>query len=302
MKYKLPKIEVYITNVCNLTCENCNRFNNHKFSGFQKWQDYADIYRQWAKLVDVKTFVIMGGEPTLNPTLTEWITGLNDAFKVNVQVLTNGTQLDKVHGLYDTMTDIPNINFRNHIGVSLHNVNHFENLRAIIKNFLQGEVTEWGTAINVPPPTEWDAVPGRLDYYVARDKNNAKVTMHLGNEFFEAAIQLSSNGRFTLYNSNPVLAHQSCGFAMYKSYHFVRGKLYKCGPVALFPEFDQQHNLDISEQDRKLLSAYVPLTVENFDFYAETFLRELDNPIPQCKFCPVIKKAVPIFPERKGSL
>ncbi len=59
MKLKFDeKVEFYITNVCNYTCDNCNRFNNHKFSGWQRWSDYEGIYRQWAERIELQAITI----------------------------------------------------------------------------------------------------------------------------------------------------------------------------------------------------------------------------------------------------
>jgi molybdenum cofactor biosynthesis enzyme MoaA len=44
MKHKINLLEVYITNVCNLSCRGCNRFNNYNFKGHQLWADHADEY------------------------------------------------------------------------------------------------------------------------------------------------------------------------------------------------------------------------------------------------------------------
>jgi hypothetical protein len=59
--------------------------------------------------------------------------------------------------------------------------------------------------------------------------------------------------------------------------------------VALMPEFDQQHNFDISSQDRELLHSYLPLSVNEFESRGQNFLNHIDDVIPQCKFCPTIK-------------
>ena len=92
--------------------------------------------------------------------------------------------------------------------------------------------------------------------------------------------------QFTLHQSDPTAAHNICGFVNFQCYHFIRAKLYKCGPVALFPEFDQQHHLNISDKDRELLNGYNPLTVDEFDNRGQQFIDDIDNVIPQCKFCP----------------
>ena len=52
-RYVLDKVEFYITNVCNLNCDQCNRFNDYKFAGWQRWSDYEAIHQRWAELVDI---------------------------------------------------------------------------------------------------------------------------------------------------------------------------------------------------------------------------------------------------------
>lgn len=127
------------------------------------------------------------------------------------------------------------------------------------------------------------------------------INVYYQNTFWTASVQRTTDGRYTLYNNDPAHAHGACSFVKYKSYHFIAGKLYKCGPAALMPEFDLQHPFDISQEDRELLHSYRPLTTDNFEEYHEEFLQSLENPIAQCKFCPVVKEAFKIAPVRKGS-
>ena len=56
-KFQLDYVEFYITNVCNLTCQGCNRFNSFKFKGWQKWEDYADTYKQWSEQIEFRESV-----------------------------------------------------------------------------------------------------------------------------------------------------------------------------------------------------------------------------------------------------
>ena len=73
----LPTVEFYITNVCNLSCAGCNRFNNYKFKGLQRWDDYKDIYRRWSEELHVTKYIgILGGEPMLNPDFMNWLEGV----------------------------------------------------------------------------------------------------------------------------------------------------------------------------------------------------------------------------------
>jgi organic radical activating enzyme len=287
------KIEVYITNVCNLTCNQCNRFNNFDFKGWQRWSDYADQYKRWGELIDLKAITIMGGEPTLNPTLPEWILGLNNAFGIEVQVLTNGTRLTQCRGLYDAIAHArPRNGKRNSLAVSLHNLDDLSKLQEDIYKFLPGKVEQ-----NTYRPDLWNS------NYQYSDQNGVFINVYNQNSFNTAAMQNPSPGKYILFNNDPVEAHNACGFVRWKSYHFIKANLYKCGPVALLPEFDQQIPLDISSEDRAILHSYRPLTVENYDSYHEEFLANLDNPIPHCKFCPANadQKVYTIAPVHKGS-
>ena len=270
----VPNIEFYITNVCNLACSQCNRFNDHAFTGYQKWSDYEAEYTDWATKIRLQKVTILGGEPLLNPTICDWITGINRLWGIGVQVLSNGTRLNYVPGLYEALNK-PNGNW---IGVSVHNANdldrHFEEAR----KFLKGTPKLHKGKDNVPNQTGAD--------YAYADENDVNIHYWIQDSFYDSAVQKNNQGRFTLHQSDPEEAHNKCGFAQYQDYHFIKAKLYKCGPVALFPEFDDQHKFDISDEDRKILHSYEPLSVDQFAQRGQQFIDNIDNVIDQCKFCP----------------
>lgn len=294
------KVDFYITNVCNLTCEGCNRFNNYDFRGWQRWSDYADDYARWSKLVTLRAITIMGGEPFLNPTLPEWVSGLNQLFGIEVQVLTNGTRFPYVKNLYETLLyQSPVSNAKNHIGVSLHNPEQYPRLDSEIRDFLQGP-------IQVYDKTDWRN-PFKSDHFYI-DKNKVIVNVYVIDKFSNSSLtkvavpNSDTKSVFRLHNSNVAQAHNNCSFSQFKSYHFIRGKLYKCAPAALLPEFDQQHNIDISDNDRVLINSYRPLSPDNFEEYHQEFFENIDKPIPQCKFCPESYRFTTISPTPKGSI
>ena len=274
----IPKVEFYITNVCNLSCHNCNRYNNYDFKGWQSWNDYKDIFTEWAKKIQIGHIVILGGEPLLNPTINEWVTGLHGLLSTSIQIVTNGTHLNKVPGLYDLVRQS-----KAWIQVSIHNVNdierHFQNIREFF-----------------PEPVEFFQDKNQLDKfgrsitkgsdYLFQGKQGFWVAASVQDSFYNISIYHNEHNQLTLHNNNPEDAHRDCGFVKYKNYHFIHGKLYKCGPVALLPEFDQQYPLAISDEDRTLLNSYHPLSVDEFDQRGAEFIKHIDDVIPQCKFCP----------------
>jgi organic radical activating enzyme len=294
------KVDFYITNVCNLTCQGCNRFNNYDFRGWQRWSDYEPAYRQWSKLIKLRAVTIMGGEPFLNPTLQDWVRGINELFGIEVQVLTNGTRFPYIKNFYNTLLYQSPVNgAQNHIGVSLHNANQYSQLDTDIKNFLQGPVQVY--------PKTHNLNMYKSDY-MYRDKNNVVVNVYIVDKFLNSTIKQVTvvsqrmNKRFELHNSDPIVAHNNCSFAQFKSYHFIKGGLYKCGPVGLLPEFDQQNNIHMRAEDRALINSYRPLNTENFAEYHQEFFANIDNPIPQCKFCPESARVISINPVPKGSI
>ena len=294
--WQIPtKVDFYITNVCNLTCQGCNRFNNYNFRGWQRWADYAEIYQAWSDLVSLRAVTIMGGEPFLNPTLVDWVQGINQLFDVEVQILTNGTRFVQAPDVYKALLfkSTKNNNCPNHIGVSLHNPEQMAELDADIRNFLRGPVVVYAKG---HPDNRFQS-----DYMYV-DINDIVVNVYTVNKFATSSLMTTESGHFKLHNSNPEIAHQNCSFVQFKSYHFIKGQLYKCGPAALMPEFDQQHTICMSDEDRMLLNSYKPLNPDNFAEYHKEFFDNIDKPIPQCKFCPESYQFTTITPIRKGKI
>jgi sulfatase maturation enzyme AslB (radical SAM superfamily) len=270
----IDRLEFYITNVCNLTCSGCNRYNNYKFSGWESWADAEPILTRWAEKIEIRHPVILGGEPLLNPDIVAWITGIRRLWPQysGVQVQSNGTRLDLVSGLYEALDPGQG----NWIGISLHAEEHREPLFARIRNFLQHPIVE------TENPT--DPMGSRYQFI---DINKRKVHVWRNDTFVQSNIVEQANGRFGLYNSNPEIAHENCTYRRFKNYHMIQGQIYKCGPVALMPQFDDQHQFDISAEDRAIIHAPGRgLAIDEWDTRGPEFLANIDNIIPQCKFCP----------------
>lgn len=109
-------IEIYITNECNLSCKNCNRYNNYNFSGHYSWQKNQQAIMTWSKRITAPTITIIGGEPMLHPDLYEWAELVTTAWpESQVLIQSNGTIR------HPRLADIKH-NFRKNIGVaaSLH--------------------------------------------------------------------------------------------------------------------------------------------------------------------------------------
>jgi hypothetical protein len=90
------------------------------------------------------------------------------------------------------------------------------------------------------------------------------------NWWFHQGAIITSDEHLTLHDSDPTKAHKICH--MKTCHHFIQGKLYKCGVVAVLPDFDKQHNLKLSDEDRNLMHSYRPLEVNDDYKIKEQFI------------------------------
>ena len=115
------------------------------------------------------------------------------------------------------------------------------------------------------------------------DSNGVRLKVEYNWWFHQGAIIKTETGK-TLHNSEVTKAHNICHSKT--CHHLMNGKIYKCGAVALFPEFDQQHKFDISDEDRAILNSYRPLSPWEYPERGADFLDTIDEQLTMCKFCP----------------
>lgn len=281
-KLQIDLVEFYITNVCNLTCKGCNRFNDTKFRGWQNWHDYRDVYTQWSQQLIWNTASIMGGEPLLNPSLYDWIDGINGLWKKTVDIASNGTQIHLHPKLYDYIRD-----GKARVNIAIHNKKHKKVIIDRVKSIMRG-----------PFRFTFDNEPFR-ERLTITDSRLVSIRIQYEWWFHQGAVIYRPDGSRTLHQSDVQKAHRNC-HSKY-CHHFDKGVLYKCGPSALFPEYDKQHGLDLSPQDRTLMLEVPRLTIDDSIETKKRFLESIRDPIPQCKFCPETYIGQQIFSESKAS-
>jgi len=334
MKHYLDRAEFYITNVCNYNCTHCNRFNNYHFSGHQYWEDVKDVYTKWNKRLNLGAISILGGEPLLNPSINEWIDGIAELWtQPKIEITTNGTRLNKVKGLYETLTKH---NGRVGIYIGLHDRTLLPKVQEEIYEFLDDivldrvivpdEINElWNLeysklkSINwpeCPTPNDYENLPQEYKdicehnnfslnnfltfntYKRILGKNNVQVEIHIEDIFHESALNLNEDGyTFNVHTSDPVKAHNIC-FEKH-NHHFVNGKLHKCNVSAVLPMFKEQFTVYLSDEDRAVINANPTMGVNSTDEELEKFLKDIKDVIPMCRFCPENPSAFVLDPTTK---
>ena len=314
MKSHLNYSEFYITNVCNYSCEGCNRFNNFKIKGFQQWDDYKDVYKKFSQRLTIKTIGIIGGEPFLNRDVLDWAKGLADIWPDSkIKIFTNGSRKYD-EKLLDLLLKHQG---RIQLDVSCHDRSYFEKMHENIKSFLpkcevfnEWKLAEWKSTYNAIRTESWPEKPIDLDYlekypwlkdeldnldidvysflrkcrYRIDSKNYVDLTPAW--YFSNTAIKTRDNGTMYVEAASDIeKAHSNCHAK--NCHHFIHGKLYKCMiPYTLKEAIDQTKNIDISNDDYEMLKSYKPLTANCNDNEFSKFINNIVNPIKQCQFCP----------------
>lgn len=324
----LRNAEFYITNVCNLSCNNCNRFNNFNFKGSQRWSDLSSTYEQWSKLLSFDKISILGGEPFTNPDLPNWIIGLRKLWPDNeIFVTTNGSKLKTSRHIIDTMKQ-HNVKLRISIhSIQLHNEIYAALDAILVKpvekiiEYLPYQLDAWKesyTAIKADSwpscdtPYDFENLPAdirkecdeifnfskdKFDKYEATitltDATGFTVEVNWYTMFHESAIKYDA-GKFSLYKSNPNTAIDVCDQKF--CHAFKDGKLYKCGVAHALPEAIEQFKISVDGEQQKLLVAYQPAEVTWDAVKLEDYIDNLNNakPISMCAFCPESFKCLPI--------
>lgn len=312
---KMDKIEFYITNVCNFNCSQCNRLNNYKFNGFQKWEEYEEVYTQWSQKIDFNKINILGGEPTLNPTFKQWCVGIRKLWpNAQISVVTNGTRFDYIKDFY-------NFSVSNQIiwDINCHNRDRYLPMYDYIRGRMtqpievefKGNFDNWINVYNEVKGADWpecnsvkefDSLPSfvkqeclereidpesylfNTNGLILKDANGFIAEIGYSEHFVTSPLKYAGNNIFEVYNSVPEEAHEVC-ISKY-CHHFIKGKMYKCHHVALLPEFIEQYNVNISKQDIELLNQYIPAEIDWDDSKLVEFCENLHKHLDQCKLCP----------------
>lgn len=321
--HRLDYAEFYTTHVCNLNCTNCNRFNNFNFKGHKFWKDHESDYCQWAKLIVFKEIGILGGEPLLNPDFPNWFLGVCKLWpESTVRVITNGSLVTKVKNLYQLLTSVSN---KVILEINCHNLDYKYRYEQQIESLLGANCKKtfintdrnhlyWQktyNAIKDPSwpdcdfPSEFINLPAyiqkecitnfnfspeihKLKFELTNFTNNKlHVNLCTATSFNNSTVIYDQpTNTLSLNKSDPAKAMEVCYFK--KCHHFINGKLYKCGPVGILPEFVKQFDVKRDEYQEKLIHNYKPASHSWSTSELDDFVHNLKNAIPieQCSLCP----------------
>lgn len=248
-KVPLERLELHASHACNLTCESCSHYSNHGFTGAILPAEAERQMALWAHRVDPQIFSVMGGEPTLNPKLTEVVAAAVKLFP-RVEVASNGFFLLRHPELGRALGQASEYG---RLVVSVHGDDYAETLDGAIKC---GE--RWAEEYGI-----------RL--IVRRYEANRPWTRRYTG--YASSMRPYDHG-------DPTASHAICPANTCVQLH--HGKLWKCPIMAYlpmmaerFPELRTPWALGLS---------YEPLSPEASDAELAEFLRRQAEPV--CGLCP----------------
>jgi hypothetical protein len=236
--------------------------------------------------LDINTVQIIGGEPTLNPDFEKWVDGISKLWpNSKLQISTNGSRLDKITDqTYQTL-----LKHKGTLWITCHDIELYNGFLDFSKSFLDKIVSDTDNADGCDWKTDYEKSktdPSIKLRTVSRkliDEHGVEVILDWSQAFVPNVVDVVDKHYLKMnYNSDPVEAHDICYF---KTCHQInKGKLYKCPLVSVLPNFLDQFNVDMLEDDRVIAYSYQPLSAN--DNNVADFVNNINQPIPQCKFCP----------------
>lgn len=246
---RIRHLEIHLAHSCNLHCESCSHYSNQGHKGVLSLDDAEHWMQLWNRRVNPHTFSLLGGEPTIHPDLTEFVSMTRRLWPVaHLRLVTNGFFLHRHPALPAVLQHDPNAC----IYLSIHHdaPEYQEKLKPILA-LLRSWIRDYG--IQVRTYTSF--------------KNWTRVYHGSG-----SAMEPFNDGQ-------PRQSWERCP-AKYCPQLF-EGKIWKCGPLAYLKLQDAKYRLSDSWKPYLQYQALEPGCTDMQ--LAEFFRREEE---PSCGMCP----------------
>ncbi|MCK1652147.1 radical SAM protein [Bradyrhizobium sp. 149] len=97
-------IELHVAHTCNLTCESCSHYSNHAHKGILDPALAESWISAWSKRLTLDELNLLGGEPTMNPRLCEFVVLARKYWPAaHIRIITNGFFLHRHPALPATL-------------------------------------------------------------------------------------------------------------------------------------------------------------------------------------------------------
>ena len=267
INYNIPMIEYMVTEVCTLSCNNCTNYSNYQTKGLNSWATAKSEIQAWIdRGLSFGKFSLIGGEPTLNPEIVDYIYGLRSILPyTTIQLVTNGTVLKHLPKILTALAAVGN--FVLHLTVHLPGEDFYKEFKLQVLGM----------------PVDWAPVHDKTDWlhecYTTPDNSFFEISMPKG--FISTYKGQLANMK--PYQSDPVKAFDICVQQFCPLMY--QGRLYKCSTSALLKRTLTDHDLQ-DDPDWAPYINYQGIGPDCSDSELSLYCDNYNKPLEICSMCP----------------
>lgn len=261
-----------VTRTCNLSCTGCSTYSDLPHKSYTSWQNGRQQIEPWLERIEFDHFGLMGGEPLINPEISQWLVGIRELMPhTTVRFPTNGLLLKKHPDIIDLLHDIGNVILK--ITVHLQDQELDDIIDSILSKFVWQPVYEYGIH-------RW-LTTNDLRFQVNRPD---KFFMTHMNPYPDAAP----------YSSAPVKAFEICHQKLCPLLH--NGRIFKCSTSGLMQETLEPFGTPNLQQWLPYWNHDLngSISVQSPDNAIEKFINNISKPHWICQQCPTQDTVVTI--------
>ena len=258
--FELPSLEMDISYACNLRCAGCTHYSNYGIGGYVDFEKGCEWLSAWRKRLQPREFSLLGGEPMLNPRVSDYIRLIAELWPAsNRWFITNGFFLDRRHDLMCALAES-----NTQLVVSLHS--NSPKYRAKV----QAQLVR-----------------------LAHSRYADRVKAHIRDSvLFYRTYRRSREEMRPFNDGNPRQSWLLCHNRECRTIHL--GRLWKCPPIAFLGLVTGKFGLAGVEEWKPYL-AYKGIAPEATDEELGLFLRREEEDI--CRMCPSTPKFFEALPD-----
>ena len=247
---KYLKMEVHITEHCNLNCKGCFHFSCIANKEFLSLNVFESNLKRLSELTrKLPEIVLLGGEPLLHPQICSFIVTSRNYFpNTLIKILTNGILLEKQSNKFWSTCKDNNVI----ISISLYPINiDFKNIERI-------------------------AMEQKV--HLIYDEDYTKTYSHISDKHTMYKWYLDIAGK-----QNYIKNYNNCRHKGGLCITLRDGKLYPCCTVAHIIFFNRMFNKNLDVTDRDYIDIYKTDSIDDvYDF--------MIKPFPFCRYCIPLKQ------------
>jgi len=236
--FEIEKLDMHISDACNLHCEQCDHFSNYGFKKVHDLNTLESWCAPWANRITPRHFHILGGEPLVNKHISEIVEMCVTTWKNSKVILwTNGL-------LCERHPNLPQV-LKQH-NVRLHVSNHatknsasydkkFEQCVEVLKSWYEQHECEISIQFN-----------NGLHIEFGKDESGYLLKQHAvdpGPEqtLWERFYKGYGKHMMPYTDHDPKTSWQNCTAKCPQLY---MGKLHKCAPLTFLPLMNDKYGLN----------------------------------------------------------